>query len=126
MIFIKKNFFLFLLILFTLHQLNFFTNFFIIFKSDYQTRMIKFAGYCENHGYGYANHVKKKFNLNQNFLIRNFNNKPNVHGYFFNIDKIYNENDIILIGVNQKQLNEFLDKGFKIKDVFNNCYYISR
>ena len=77
-------------------------------------------------GYGYADYVKKKFNLNQNFLVRNFNNRPNIHGYFFNIKKISNNNEIILIGADEKQLKSFEDKGFKIKDSFNNCYYISR
>ena len=42
----------------------------------------------------------------------------------FNIKKISNNNEIILIGADEKQLKSFEDKGFKIKDSFNNCYYI--
>ncbi len=88
--------------------------------------MVKYAGYCENYGYGYTNYVKKKFNLNENFLVRNFNNRPNIHGYFFNINKISDDNKIILIGVDNEKLKGFVDNGFKIKDSFNNCYYISK
>ena len=36
------------------------------------------------------------------------------------------DNEIILIGADKKQLKIFIDKGFKINDTFNNCYYISR
>ena len=69
MIFFKKNYFLFLLFFFTLHQFQFFTNFFIILKNDYTTRMIKYSGYCENEGYGYIKFIKEKFKINENFLI---------------------------------------------------------
>lgn len=88
--------------------------------------MIKYGGYCDNHGYGYADHIRINNNLDKNFIIRNFNNRPNIHGYFFNIDKMTDDNEIILIGADKKQLKIFIDKGFKINDTFNNCYYISR
>ena len=106
--------------------MNFFTNFFIILKSDYQSRMIKYAGYCENEGYGFAKYIKKKYQLNENFLIRNFNNSPNIHGYFFNINQISNNNKIILIGASEQKLRSFTNKGFRINDSFNNCFYISK
>ena len=126
MIFFKKNYFLFLLFFFTLHQFQFFTNFFIILKNDYTTRMIKYSGYCDNEGYGYIKFIKEKFKINENFLVKNFNDQPNINAYFHNINKNNNTDMIILIGANNSNIEVFLEKGFIINHSFNNCYYLKK
>ena len=124
--FLKKNFVLLIIFFITLHQFQFFTNFFIILKNDYTSRMIKYSGYCENEGYGYFSYIKNEFKIKDNIKIKNFNNQPPIDGYFYDIQKENNLNKIILIGAKKSNLQKYLERGFKISHSLNNCYYIIR
>ena len=124
--FFKKNFFLFIIFFITLHQFQFFTNFFIIFKNDYNARMIKYSGYCENEGYGYFKYIKNKFKIEDNLKIKNFNNQPPIDGYFYNINKKNELNKIILIGAKKTDLKKYLGEGFNVNHSLNNCYYMAK
>ena len=88
--------------------------------------MIKYSGYCENEGYGYIKFIKKKFKINENFLVKNFNDQPNINAYFHNINKNNNTDMIILIGANNSNIEVYLEKGFIINHSFNNCYYLKK
>ena len=122
----KKNFLLFIIFFVTLHQFQFFSNFFIIFKNDYTARMIKYSGYCENEGYGYFKYIKNEFKIDDNIKVKNFNNQPPIDGYFYNIKKENNLNKIILIGAKKINLQQYQELGFNISHSLNNCYYITR
>jgi len=124
--FFKKNFLLFIIFFVTLHQFQFFSNFFIILKNDYTARMIKYSGYCQNEGYGYFKYIKNKFKIEDNIKVKNFNNQPPIDGYFYNIKQDNNLNKIILIGAKKINLQQHLDQGFNISHSLNNCYYITR
>tara|TARA_Y100000741_G_C17933614_1_gene428759 strand:+ start:117 stop:497 length:381 start_codon:yes stop_codon:yes gene_type:complete len=124
--FFKKNFLLFIIFFVTLHQFQFFSNFFIILKNDYTERMIKYSGYCENEGYGYFKYIKNEFKIEDNIKVKNFNNQPPIDGYFYNIKKENNLNKIILIGAKKINLQQYQELGFNISHSLNNCYYITR
>ena len=124
--FFKKNFLLFIIFFVTLHQFQFFSNFFIILKNDYTARMIKYSGYCENEGYGYFKYIKNKFKIEDNIKVKNFNNQPPIDGYFYNIKQDNNLNKIILIGAKKINLQQYQELGFNISHSLNNCYYITR
>ena len=87
MISFKKNFLFYFLLLFTFYQFNFFTNTFIILKNNYPERMLKYGGHCGLEGYGYISYLYNKYSFSENFVVRNFNDLPNIHGYFFDINK---------------------------------------
>jgi hypothetical protein len=122
----KKNFFYYLLILFTLVQFNFFLNSFIVIKKNYSERMNFFAGYCDRQGYGFVEAIYKEKKFLENVLVNNFNNQPNVHGHFYNIKKKDSEKFIILIGAQSSQLNTFVKKDYKIIEQYNNCYLMKK
>jgi hypothetical protein len=122
----KKNFFYYLLILFTLVQFNFFLNSFIVIKKNYSERMSFFAGYCDRQGYGFVETIYKEKKFLENVLVNNFNNQPNIHGHFYNIKKKDSKKFIILIGAQSSQLNTFVKNDYKIIEQYNNCYLMKK
>ena len=49
--------------------------------------MLKYGGHCGLEGYGYISYLYNKYSFSENFVVRNFNDLPNIHGYFFDINK---------------------------------------
>ena len=86
--------------------------------------MLKYGGHCGLEGYGYISYLYNKYNFSENFVVRNFNDLPNIHGYFFDINKKKNDKFVILIGANNSNLNNFIKKGYSVKEKYNNCYLI--
>jgi len=122
----EKKFFYFFLILFTLVQFDFFLNSFIVIKKNYSERMNFSAGYCDGQGYGFIEAMYKEKKFLENVLVKNFNNQPNIHGYFYNIKKKDSVKFIILIGAQSVQLNTFVKNDYQIVKQFNNCYLIKK
>lgn len=117
-------FYLFLLI-FCFSIYNVFLNSYIILNSTYQQRMIKYGGFCEYHGYGFAKLIVEKYNLDYNITTHNAYDYPPVSGYFYDIRKINNNNYFILINYNQESLKSFVkNRKFKIIEKIDNCFFI--
>lgn len=82
------------------------------------------AGYCSNQGYGFIKKINDEKKFSENILVKNYNNQPPIHGYFYNTSAKYNTNYLILIGAQPNQLNLFIEEGYKPVKKYNDCYLI--
>lgn len=95
-------------------------------RKNYSERMNFNGGYCDNQGYGFIEKIYKEKKFLENILVKNFNNQPNIHGYFYNIKKKDSSKFIILIGAQSSQLYTFIKNDYRIVEQFNNCYLIKK
>ena len=121
---LNNKIFIYLIFLFTFIIYNTFLNSYIIIKQNYSERMLKYAGFCEPFGYGFLQFIYTKYNIKFNFDIINFNNLPNIGGFFF---KFNNKNDkkyLALIGISDDELNSNYLKKYRILEKNKNCYFL--
>lgn len=105
-----------------------FTNTYIVLRENYEERMIKYAGFCNNQGYGFYKNVIKNFSDSEDAInVINFNDFPSPSGYFYNFKKNeINKNQIILIGASKKNLEVFIEDKFKIIYSEKDCFYLKK
>ena len=76
----KENFIMLLAIIIFLTINNFFYNFYFILKKDYSERMNYHYGYCNVSGYGFLEHIVKKYKLKANEIAFLSSNTFDVSG----------------------------------------------
>ena len=61
-------------------------NIYVILKNDYNSRIVKSAGYCDNQGYGFLKYIYQKYEMTYpyNYEVINFNNSASANSYFYN------------------------------------------
>jgi len=125
-LFFKKNFFYILLLVFIFFLFKTFLYTYIIIKSDYNQRMLKYGGLCNDQAYGFVKFINSKYSkLDINFNVSNYSDNPSSYGYFYNIKKKTDINYQILVGISEIELKKFLHKkNFYILEKNNNCYFI--
>lgn len=122
---LRDNIYYLFLLIFCFSIFNVFLNSYIILKSNYQQRMIKYGGFCDYHGYGFAKQIVEKYRLDFNIATINAYDYPPVQGYFYNVKKKNNNNYFILINYNSESLRTFINnRKFKILEKKDNCYFI--
>ena len=57
---VVKKFYLTILLIFIFYIFSAFENTYVILKNNYESRVLKYSGYCEKQGYGF---IKKIFFL---------------------------------------------------------------
>ena len=72
-----------ILLLFLLIQSNFFLNIYNLIKYPFKDRMIADYGYCNNHGYGFIEKFKTKYNLS--------NSKYFIYFIYCNVNKYFSQ-----------------------------------
>jgi len=107
---LKKNIYYLALIIFFLFVYNFFLNIYIVVKNNYESRMIKYGGYCDFQGYGFVRSIYKNYQLNENFTITNFRDYPSSAGYFYRINNNNNSNYEILINISDENFIKLYKK----------------
>jgi hypothetical protein len=129
----KSNKILILLsILFTLIFFKTFYNVYVIKRNDYITRLTNSYGYCDKQGYGFVNFIVKTRKIKENIKIISFDNQPNIGALFFDFNKIYNKNYLILLNFNDKTNNSntnitFNNLQYKILDNYHNkCFFLKK
>lgn len=125
--FLKKNYYYLILLVFIFFLFNTFLHVYIMINSNYDQRMIKYGGFCNDQAYGFVQFINNKYNkLKTNFNVLNYLDlNPSSYGYFYNIKKKINNKYIILIGITDIQLQKLLlNKNFNILEKKNNCYFI--
>jgi hypothetical protein len=129
----KTNKILILLaILFTLIFFKTFYNVYVIQRNDYIARLSNSYGYCDKQGYGFVNFIVKTRKIKENIKIISFDNQPNIGALFFDFNKIYNKNYLILLNFNDKTNNSnaniTLNKlQYKILDNYHNkCFFLKK
>ena len=87
--------------------------------------MIKSGGYCDGYGYGFVDHIHKKYKFDKNITVKNYGDFPSVEGYFYDIKKIVTNEYSILINVTDNILaTHYLKKNYSILEKIDQCYLV--
>lgn len=122
----KNKIFYFLLILFTLVIHNTFLNTYIIYKNNYENRLLKYGGFCEPQGYGFIKFIRSKYQINYNFVILNFKDFAPIDGYFHNFNNVTKNNYIALIGITNSEFSKNYKPNYIVIEKVDNCYFIKK
>jgi len=132
----KQNFILLLVVIIFLIINNFFYNFYYILKTNYSSRMNYHYGYCDNNGFGFINYIIEKYKLTKNIKIFNSKEKLSSEWFFFDPNKEYYSEKLILLNnnnlsINKKNISEIYLKekyqgSYKIIERYENCFFVER
>ena len=106
-----------------------FNNLYVIERNNYEMRLTKNYGYCDKQGYGFVRSTINKNKIKENIgIINNFNSLAAIDGLFYNFNKDYNENYLILLNYENKNspiiFNNII---YEILDNYNNqCFLIKK
>ena len=124
---IKKinNYTYYLVILFLIIYFNFFENVYVIYKSNFNERLVSNYGYCEKNSYGFIKFIEKKYKTNKNISIQNDEIYPSSQAFIYKPKKENNKKFLILLNrdENKKTINI---KNYSIIEKFKNCYYLKK
>ena len=114
-----------IILIFTIYDT--FTNTYIVVRENYDTRMIKHAGYCRAQGYCFYQTILNKYYLkDKNIISINFKDFPSPEGYFFNYQNDYLNDAYILIGADEEIIQSYLKENYKIVYSEKDCYFIKK
>ena len=109
---------------------NFFKSFHEVLFVNYDDRLSKAYGFCNNEGIGYVNFIKKNFKINGKIdLINSLKKNNNNSGkwFIYNSDIKENEDHKYLVVINNDQLNEKVNlKKYKTLHNFKDCYFLAK
>ena len=97
----------YLAILFLTIYFNFFENVYVIYKSNFNERLVSNYGYCEKNSYGFIKFIEKKYKLNENISIQNDEIYPSSQAFIYKPKKENNKKFLILLNrdENKKTIN---------------------
>jgi hypothetical protein len=122
-----SKFYLIILIFFIFYIFNAFENTYIILKNNYENRVLKYSGYCEKQGYGFIKKISFTFpDINLNLQVYNNSDFPSAIGYFYDFRKNYNDNFLILLNFEEKNLIKFSKKNFRKIYQEDKCYLLKK
>ncbi|MDA7446648.1 hypothetical protein N8805_04140 [Candidatus Pelagibacter ubique] len=115
----------YLAILFLTIYFNFFENVYVIYKSNFNERLVSNYGYCEKNSYGFIKFIEKKYKFNENISIQNDEIYPSSQAFIYKPKKENNKKFLILLNrdENKKTINI---KNYSIIEKFKNCYYLKK
>lgn len=115
----------YLAILFLTIYFNFFENVYVIYKSNFNERLVSNYGYCEKNSYGFIKFIEKKYKFNENISIQNDELYPSSQAFIYKPKKENNKKFLILLNrdENKKTINI---KNYSIIEKFKNCYYLKK
>jgi hypothetical protein len=124
---VVKKFYVTILLIFIFYIFSAFENTYVILKNNYESRVLKYSGYCEKQGYGFIKKIFFTFPyMNLNLKVYNNSDFPSAIGYFYNFKKNYNENFIILLNFEEKNLVKFAEKKFSKIYQEGKCYLLKK
>jgi hypothetical protein len=115
----------YLAILFLTIYFNFFENVYVIYKSNFNERLVSNYGYCEKNSYGFIKFIEKKYKLNKNISIQNDEIYPSSQAFIYKPKKEYNKKFLILLNRNENKKTINI-KNYSIIEKFKNCYYLKK
>ena len=132
----KENFILLLVAIIFLIINNFFYNFYYTLKTNYSSRMNYHYGYCDKNGYGFINYIIEKYKLTKNIKIFNYKQNPSSEWFFFDPNKEYYSEKLILLNNNNLNVNNKITSkiylrgkyqgSYKVIERYENCFFIER
>lgn len=101
-------------------------NIYVILKNDYNSRIVKSAGYCDNQAYGFLKYIYQKYEMiyPYNYDVINYNNSASANSYFYNIKKNKNKNFVILLNPSKKDLQSFFLQNHNVIEKIENCFFL--
>jgi len=121
----NKNLIYILLLFFLTIHFNLFENVYVIFKSNYETRLISNYGYCEKSSYGFIKYIDEKYKLKKNINILNDEVHPSSDAFIYKPKKPYYKDLLILLNYNDQESKININNYFII-DKFKNCFYLKK
>ena len=128
----KNNLFILILIalLFVSIKASFFKSSYELLTLSYDERLNNSYGFCEREGIGYANFIKKEFNIKSKIeLINSLKKNNNNSGKWFMYNSNFKESEIAkyLIIINNDKLNPKINLNeYKIIHNFKDCYFLKK
>ena len=124
---IKKinNYTYYLAILFLTIYFNFFENVYVIYRSNFNERLVSNYGYCEKNSYGFIKFIEKKYKFNKNISIQNDEIYPSSQAFIYKPKKENNKKFLILLNHNENKKTINI-KNYSIIEKFKNCYYLKK
>jgi len=124
---IKKinNYTYYLVILFLIIYFNFFENVYVIYRSNFNERLVSNYGYCEKNSYGFIKFIEKKYKFNKNISIQNDEIYPSSQAFIYKPKKENNKKFLILLNHNENKKTINI-KNYSIIEKFKNCYYLKK
>lgn len=118
-------------------QNNTIDDIYYIYKHQPHERLIKsyrnlfYSGYCDEQSHGYIIYVKKKFDLEQIPLIKNFQEGKRIPYWIFekvNYQSEINDENLILLNYEKRKKKDEIDfSNYTILDnYYNRCYYLKK
>ena len=115
----------YLAILFLTIYFNFFENVYVIYKSNFNERLVSNYGYCEKNSYGFIKFIEKKYKFNKNISIQNDEIYPSSQAFIYKPKKENNKKFLILLNYNENKKTINI-KNYSIIEKFKNCYYLKK
>lgn len=115
----------YLAILFLTIYFNFFENVYVIYKSNFNERLVSNYGYCEKNSYGFIKFIEKKYKFNENISIQNDEIYPSSQAFIYKPKKENNKKFLILLNRNENKKTINI-KNYSIIEKFKNCYYLKK
>jgi len=125
----NKSILILLTIFFILIFFKTFNNVYVIERNNYEKRLTKNYGYCDKQGYGFVRSTVNKNKIKENIrIINNFKSLAAIDVLFYNFNKNYNENYLILLNYENKTspiiFNNII---YEIFDNYNNqCFLLKK
>jgi len=106
---VKKNITILILSILLVSFFNFFENFYLLLKRDYNTRLSKIYPFCGKESVGFVNYVKNKYKFDKKIEIINFKASPNPSWVFYkgNLSQ-YEKKKIIFLNYKEDLSTEFI------------------
>jgi hypothetical protein len=125
---LKKNFYYIIFFILTIYIYDGFTNIYIILKNNYESRIVKNAGYCDRQAYGFIKFINDKYqkSINANIKVVSYANWPTAEGYFYDVNKKISNDYIIIINATQKDLEKVNIYNYYIVSKHSNCYFLRK
>lgn len=125
---LRNKIYYIVIFIFTIFIYDGFLNTYIILINNYESRILRYAGFCDKQGYGFVKFINEKYKQK---LVSNINVKsgslqeayPPAFGYFYDIKYPITGNNLALINADLEDLKIFYKNDYKIIEKINNCYF---
>jgi len=123
---IKKIYF-FIFLICTTYIFDGFTNSYIILNNNYESRMVKNAGYCNSQGYGFVKKVIYKFpDVKKKMAMKNYANNASARGYFYDLETESKKSYLIILNLDEKNLEKYTKNNYTNIYSEQKCYLLKK
>jgi hypothetical protein len=124
----KKKIYYIIFFIFVVQFYDGFLNTYILLRSNYEERMLKYAGYCDKQGYGFIKFINQKYKnlIDSNIPVISFLDSPTAAGYFYDTNKKNSDNHLIIISASEEDLKKINFQNYYVINQQFNCYFLKK